>query len=81
MTITPELKQAIDRASGAPVRIEDPETHRRYVILREEVYERLQSLLDIETGEVTIQEQQAALSRLGQDIGWDDPGMDLYNDL
>ena len=81
MTITHELKQAVERAGDGPVRIDDPEAHRRYVIVPEVVYERLQSLVGLEMGELTPDEQEHALARLGQSIGWDDPAMDIYNDL
>lgn len=81
MTITPELRQAVEQSGEEPVRIEDPETHRRYVVVREDVYERLRSLVGLEMGEVTPDEQRAALARLGQSLGWDDPAMDIYNDL
>ncbi len=42
MTIlTAELRQAIEKAGGDPVRLEDPETHNTYVLMRAEVYDRL----------------------------------------
>ena len=47
--ITPELRQAIDDARGAPVRLEDPERRAAYVVLSAEEYERLRS---IDTGDV-----------------------------
>lgn len=81
MTITPELKQAVELAGEGPVWIHDPETHRRYVVVREEVYEQLQSHLGLAMGEITVDEQKTALAQLGQSIGWDDPAMDVYNDL
>jgi hypothetical protein len=40
-TLTPELKQAVDQAGDSPVRLTDPETHRTYVLVSTEVYERL----------------------------------------
>jgi hypothetical protein len=81
MTITPELKQAVELAGDEPVRIDDPEGQKRYIVVREEVYDRLQSLVGLEMSELSIDEQKVALSRLGQSIGWDDPAMDIYNDL
>src|SRR4030081_3704704 len=44
MPITPEQRQEIEQ-SGA-IRIEDPETHAAYVILKAEVYERMRPLLE-----------------------------------
>jgi hypothetical protein len=40
-TLTPELKLAVVRAGDSPVRLTDPETHRDYVLLSAEVYEKL----------------------------------------
>ncbi|HEX8199823.1 MAG TPA: hypothetical protein VF590_04995 [Isosphaeraceae bacterium] len=40
-TLTPELKQAISQAGDSPIRLTDPETHRTYVLVSAEVYERL----------------------------------------
>ncbi len=43
MTITPEQRHEIEQAGA--IRIEDPETHAAYVILKTEVYERIKPLL------------------------------------
>jgi hypothetical protein len=40
-TLTPELKQAIDQAGDAPVRLTDPETLQAYVLVSAEVFDRL----------------------------------------
>ncbi len=39
MIITPDQRQRLE--SGQPVRVEDPETHASYVVLKEEVYARI----------------------------------------
>src|SRR5271165_4649429 len=44
MTITPEQRHEIEQAGA--IRIEDPETHTAYVILKAEVYERIKPFLD-----------------------------------
>jgi hypothetical protein len=43
MTLTPELKQAVENAGDAPVRVEDPETHTTYLIVREDASPALTS--------------------------------------
>ncbi len=43
-TLTPELRLEIEKAGEEPVRIEDPETHTEYVILKAVVYRQLQAL-------------------------------------
>ncbi len=77
--ITPELRQAIAQAGGAPVRLEDPETKTTYVLIPMEQYEAIVPL--VLDGEPTLDEQRALLGRMGRSIGWDDPEMDVYNDL
>jgi len=41
MTLTPELKQAIEKAGDEPVRVEDPDTHTAYVVIKEDLYRKL----------------------------------------
>ena len=41
VTLTPELKRAVEKAGEEPVRVEDPDTHTAYVIVREDVYRRM----------------------------------------
>jgi hypothetical protein len=43
MTITREQRQAIEQAGDQPVRLEDPENHCAYVLLKEKAYQRLAS--------------------------------------
>lgn len=80
MTIlTPELRQAIVEAGDQPVAVLDPQTHQRYVLVRAEAYERLQLLL--ENKPLSKEEQRDLLSMAGKRAGWDDPEMDIYNEL
>ena len=44
--LTPEQRQLINEAGTDPVRLEDPETHRTYVILTAEVYDGIRDRLD-----------------------------------
>jgi hypothetical protein len=55
----------------------DPETKTRYVLVKQEVYERLEALLVPDR--LTLPEQQAALRAAGLRAGWDDPEMDVYD--
>jgi hypothetical protein len=50
-----------------------------FVVLRADLYDRIRSLIDRE--DLTIDEQRRLLSELGKSVGWDDPAMDVYNDL
>lgn len=44
--LTEEQRQALQAEQGKPVDVVDPATQRRYVLLAQEQYERLRSLLD-----------------------------------
>lgn len=48
MTLTPEMKQAVEKAGDKPVRVEDPETHTTYLLVREDVYHRMHALTAID---------------------------------
>ncbi len=45
MTITPDLKREVDRAGDEPVRVEDPESSTAYILIREEVYQKLREAI------------------------------------
>ncbi len=49
--LTEELLQALAERPEQPLHIEDPVTHVRYVLVRLDVYERLQHAADYETSE------------------------------
>jgi hypothetical protein len=55
-TITPEIREAINKSAGEPARVEDPETHRVYVLLDEETYHQLRQLKDIDRSDLSLQE-------------------------
>lgn len=46
MTITPQMKQAVDQAGGEPVRLSDPDTGDAYYLVKEQVFDRLKTVLD-----------------------------------
>lgn len=48
MTLTSELKRAVEKAGDEPVRVEDPETNTAYPIVREEVFRRMCALAAID---------------------------------
>jgi hypothetical protein len=77
MNMPSELKQAVQAAHGGPVEIVDGQD--RYVLIRAEVYDRLKDVF--EDGPLTAEERAGLLRDAGKRAGWDDPGMDVYNDL
>ena len=56
MTLTPELKQAIEKAGDEPVRVEDSETRTTYVVLREDVYRRMYALTTVDQPDRSLYE-------------------------
>jgi hypothetical protein len=71
--LSPAERQQVEQDGILP--IEDG----AFVVLRADVFERVRPLIDGE--ELTIDEQRRLLSELGKSVGWDDPAMDVYNDL
>jgi hypothetical protein len=80
LTIPKELQQAMRASHGRPLRLTDPETEAEYVLLQAEIYDQVQRLLYNETS-LTPDERRAVLIQAGLRAGWDDPEMDVYNDL
>jgi hypothetical protein len=56
MTISSELKDAVERAGKEPVRLEDPETKAAYLVIREEVYRELWQQAVINHGDRSLYE-------------------------
>lgn len=77
MHMPSELKQALEAAHGGPVEITDGDEH--YVLVRAEVFERFKELF--EAGQLAAEERAGLLHDAGKRAGWDDPEMDVYNDL
>jgi hypothetical protein len=69
----PEQRSQIELEGAMP--IEDG----AFVVVRADLYGRIRPL--IYGKELSIDEQRCLLSELGKSVGWDDPEMDVYNDL
>ena len=80
IVIPKELQQAIRASQGQPVRLADPETNIEYVVLPAKVYDQIHGLFYDDTP-LTNDEQQNLLIKAGLRAGWNDPEMDIYNDL
>ncbi|MCY3553220.1 MAG: hypothetical protein OXH39_22395 [Candidatus Poribacteria bacterium] len=81
ITLTKEIQKAIKDSQEDPVRLVDPETNVEYVVLPVETFERMRKGVYYDDGPITEEEQTALLIEMGLSIGWDDPEMDVYNDL
>jgi hypothetical protein len=62
-----------------PVRVSDPARGATFVLVPAEVYERFKSLF--EEDPLTEQERLFQLQQFGKRGGWDDPQMDVYDEL
>jgi hypothetical protein len=62
-----------------PVRVSNPGSSATFVLVRADVYERFKSLF--EDDPVSEQERMFQLQQFGKRAGWDDPDMDIYDDL
>ncbi len=80
ITMPKELQQAMRASHDQPIRLADPETNTEYVVLRADVYDQIQGLF-YDNAPLTTDEKRALLIQAGLRAGWDDPEMDVYNDL
>lgn len=79
MSILTEDQRRAARESQQPIRLVDPDTHEEYLLIRADLFERIRPLF--EDDPLTDSEQRFLLRQAGQLAGWDDPEMDVYNDL
>lgn len=82
--LTREQRQAVAQQGETPPRAVDPDTHTTYVLIREEVYTQLQALkalLDEAEDNQFLRDMYSHVMEVFGREGWDDPAMDIYNDL
>jgi hypothetical protein len=78
--LTAEQRKALNASDGnGPLRLLDTTTNTTYVLVPAAVYDRFLAQLD--PGPVTEQERLHQLQEFGRRAGWDDPEMDIYDDL
>ena len=58
-----------------------PAARTTYVLIREEVYARVKMLLDEEASNQFLRDMYPHVMEVFGREGWDDPAMDIYNDL
>ena len=74
MPLTAEQLNALAIHLGEPIRCIDPASQRRYVLLRAEVYDRVEAFLE----DYRPQDAYPAIDRAFAE-GWDDPKMNDYD--
>ena len=73
---TDEQRQQL--GNGQAVDVTDSETAQRYVVLRQDVYERARHLV-FNDSNWNEDELRLQLARSAKDNGWDEPGMESYD--
>ena len=73
---TPELRIALARQAGRPLRVVDPDTNRAYLIVPAELFDRLAGGAYDDT-DCTDEERLELAARAGLAIGWAE--MDEYD--
>jgi hypothetical protein len=76
LKLTDEMREALRDAARQPVQVEDEQTHRRYILLPLEAYDRVRSILRDDDFDIsdTYAAQDEALAAV-----WDDPELDAYD--
>jgi hypothetical protein len=75
-----EIRDVMRAAHGSSVRLTDPETQSEYVVVSADVFDRVRTLV-YDDGPLTVDEQTDVLRQAGLRGGWEDPEMDIYDDL
>lgn len=73
MTLTTDQRAAIEEAGSVPVSVDGLDC----VLIRSDIFNRLRCLLGEDW---THEDMRIALSRSSEDNGWDEPGMEVYDE-
>jgi len=79
ITLPKDIQEAVRTSEDQPIRLTDPETHSEYVVVPANLYDQLQELFYEHT--LTQDEKRSLMLQAGKRAVWDDPEMDVYNDL
>lgn len=77
--LTPEQAQAL-RNEEIPKQVRDPETNTTYVLVPSEMFDRVKVLLEEDDDRFVRDLYPPTMEVFGRE-GWDDPAMDVYNEL
>ena len=79
--LTLEQRKAVATDAESPPRVIDPSTHTKYVLVREELYDRVRQVFDADEESQFVREMTPHVMEVFGRDGWDDPAMDVYNEL
>ena len=78
--LTVEQREAVATARDPYLRIVDPDSQTEYVLVRADIFERLQNrMFDAEP--MSPEEKNQLFAEAARRAHWDDPEFDVYNDL
>ena len=80
ISLPKDIQEAVQTSEDQPIRLTDPETNSEYVLLPADLYDQIRDLF-YEHSTFTQDEKRALMLQAGLRAGWDDPEMDVYNDL
>lgn len=80
IAIPKELQQAVQESEDNLVRLIDPDTNTEYVVLPAKKFTEIQTAF-YDDSPLTPEERRALLIQAGLRAGWNDPDMDVYNEL
>lgn len=80
ITLPKDIQEAVRNSEDQPLRLTDPETNSEYVLVPADLYDQIRELF-YEHSTLTPDERRALMLQAGLRAGWDDPEMDVYNDL
>jgi hypothetical protein len=75
MNLTKEQRQAVGKGESVTVTVDGTEC----VIIRKDVFERVKAVIPNDLP--SLDEQRQLLRQTGEMAGWDDPDMDVYDNL
>ena len=81
IALSKEIQEAVQKSEGNLIHLIDPETNVEYIVLPAETFEQMRNGVYYDDNPLTEEEQNALLVEFGHRAGWDDPEMDIYNDL
>jgi hypothetical protein len=70
-----ELRTVVTAMPGVTVELLDEQTHRSYVLLPVEEFQRLKNIAEYQLSDTYVAQVESAMQ-----AGWNDPLMDEYND-
>ncbi len=79
--LTLEQRKAVATDAETPPRVIDPSTRTRYVLVREELYDRVRRVFEADEESQFVREMTPHVMEVFGRDGWDDPAMDVYNEL